>query len=159
MKAYSWQVNALWFYLRMVMSRQLDGLATETQASLRRVIAGQSDPLETEALQKILQIRSILHNSKREFDLEDYGAGSGKLPQRRTVAAIHRTSAVPHWWGVFLFRLVRELKPERVLELGANLGVSAAYIQSAMLLNGNSGHLTTIEGIRCSPRSHARRSI
>jgi len=146
MKVYSWQVDALWLYLRMVMSSQLRGLDAEAQASLKRVIEKQPDETEIEALKNIVSIRSRLHDSHQEIDLKDYGAGSGRMPSRRTVGSIHQSSAVPHWWGVFLFRLVRELRPQRVLELGTNLGVSAAYIQSAMILNGNAGRFVTIEG-------------
>jgi predicted O-methyltransferase YrrM len=146
MKVYSWQVDALWLYLRMVMSSQLHGLAAEARASLKRVLEKQPDETELKALKKIVSIRSRLHNSRQEIDLKDYGAGSGRMPKRRTVGFIHQSSAVPHWWGVFLFRLIRELRPVRVLELGSNLGVSAAYIQSALILNGNTGRFVTIEG-------------
>jgi len=145
-KVDSWQVDALWIYLRMVMSGQLHGLAQGTRAPFQRVVDNKPYPMEVEALEKILRIRDRLQNSRQEITLEDHGAGSGKLPQRRTVGSIHHSSAVPHWWGVFLFRLVRELKPKTVLELGANMGVSGAYIQSGLDLNGGPGRFTTIEG-------------
>ncbi len=145
-KADSWQVAALRLYLRTVMSGQLRGLEKEAQEPYRRVIDKTPDSREKDAFEKILQIRECLQNSRQEIVLEDYGAGA-KMPQRkRTVGSIHDSSAVPHWWGVFLFRLVRELKPKTVLELGANLGVSAAYIQSALDLNGGASRFTTIEG-------------
>lgn len=145
-KAETWQVDALRLYLRSVMARQLGGLEEEKKAAFGRVIEKRSDAAESETLERILRIRERLAKSHQAIALEDYGAGAGKSPRQRTVGSIHRTSAVPHWWGVFLFRLVRELRPGRVVELGANLGVSAAYIQSALSLNGNEGRLITVEG-------------
>ena len=47
--------------------------------------------------------------------------------------------------ALFLFRIVRFLRPFRCLELGTCLGISAAYIATALKLNG-AGHLISIEG-------------
>jgi predicted O-methyltransferase YrrM len=44
----------------------------------------------------------------------------------------------------FLYALVRLLKPERVLELGSGLGLSARFIAEALVEN-DSGWLTTLE--------------
>jgi predicted O-methyltransferase YrrM len=55
-------------------------------------------------------------------------------------------AAIPHAWGVFLFKLVRSLRPIRVLELGTSLGVSASYLQHALSLNGRASQLVTMEG-------------
>jgi predicted O-methyltransferase YrrM len=44
-----------------------------------------------------------------------------------------------------LFKLVRESRPRLCLELGTNMGISAAYQASALRLNGD-GELLTIEG-------------
>ena len=145
-KADSWEVDALRLYLRTVMSRQLRDLENGTRETFRRVIDKTPDSTEVEALEKILRIRERLQSSQREIMLEDHGAGARESKHQRTVSSIHQSSAVPHWWGVFLFRLVRELKPKTVLELGANLGVSGAYIQSALDLNGGESRFTTIEG-------------
>lgn len=141
----SWQTRALRVYLRVAMSGQARGLPAEVRGVLQRVVDYQSNEEEAQALEQIVRIRRRLYDAVREIAVEDYGAGSGKS-RLRTVRSIFRTSAIPHWWGVFLFRLVRELRPGRVLELGANLGVSGAYIKSALGLNGDSGFFTTIEG-------------
>jgi predicted O-methyltransferase YrrM len=47
--------------------------------------------------------------------------------------------------ALVLFHLMREFKPRRCLELGTNLGISAAYQAAALRLNGG-GELDTIEG-------------
>lgn len=49
------------------------------------------------------------------------------------------------FWGLFLFRLVRELEPRISIELGTSLGISAAYQSSALELN-QQGRLMTLEG-------------
>lgn len=53
--------------------------------------------------------------------------------------------SIPPGWGLFLMRLVRELKPRSCVELGTGFGVSAAYLGAGLELNG-SGRLTTLEG-------------
>jgi predicted O-methyltransferase YrrM len=49
-------------------------------------------------------------------------------------------------WGDVLFQLVRVLQPTAVLELGTCVGMSGAYLASAMRIN-NKGHLYTLEGM------------
>jgi predicted O-methyltransferase YrrM len=85
--------------------------------------------------------------------MQDYGAGTraGLLarearPDERRIAEIYRRAAATPAWGRFLFRLVRVLRPRRVLELGTNLGVSAAHLAAALALNGDGGRLVTLEG-------------
>ena len=59
--------------------------------------------------------------------------------------AIARMFSIPSTWGAFLLRLIRQLSPSSCLELGAGLGLSAAYQAAALELNG-SGSLVTLEG-------------
>lgn len=111
---------------------------------------------EKDFLRNIDGIRGQLSSCHKKLVVQDYGAGErfflsfvGKKSVKeegRTVASIYSSSAIPKHWGIFLFRLVRELKPLNVLELGTNLGVSASYIQTALDLNANGGRLVTIEG-------------
>lgn len=48
-------------------------------------------------------------------------------------------------WGELLLLLVRNLRPQTVLELGTCLGISGAYMAAGLALNGH-GRLVTIEG-------------
>lgn len=48
-------------------------------------------------------------------------------------------------WALFLLVLTRRLRPERVLELGTCLGISASYLAAGLDLNGM-GRLVTLEG-------------
>jgi predicted O-methyltransferase YrrM len=62
-----------------------------------------------------------------------------------TVAQAALWTPIPPAWGLFLMRLVRELKPRSCLELGTGIGVSAGYEAAAMELNGG-GRLITLDG-------------
>lgn len=61
---------------------------------------------------------------------------------------------------LFIFLLVREFKPRQVIELGTNLGISSAYIASALKLNGAEGKLATLEAssyrLRLAEELHRR---
>jgi predicted O-methyltransferase YrrM len=60
------------------------------------------------------------------------------------VASLATRSSKPPDAALFLFALVRRSRPDRVLELGTNLGISAAYLGAALRLNGG-GSLVTID--------------
>jgi predicted O-methyltransferase YrrM len=62
-----------------------------------------------------------------------------------TVAQASRWTPIPPVWGVFLMRLVRQLRPQSCLELGTGIGISAGYEAAALELNGV-GRLLTLDG-------------
>lgn len=43
--------------------------------------------------------------------------------------------------SLFMYLLIREFAPSRVVELGTNLGISSAYQAAALQANGNDGKL------------------
>ena len=45
-----------------------------------------------------------------------------------------------------LYSIVRAFEPRTVIELGTNIGISGAYIATALRDAGEDGHLTTLEG-------------
>jgi predicted O-methyltransferase YrrM len=102
------------------------------------------------------ELRGRLAADERKVEIEDHGAGTRGLtganhkPSHRTVSEIYGRAAATPAWGRFLFALVRELKPRTILELGTNLGVSAAHLSAGLAVNeerhGVTGQLTTIEG-------------
>ncbi|HEX6116109.1 MAG TPA: class I SAM-dependent methyltransferase [Solirubrobacterales bacterium] len=55
-----------------------------------------------------------------------------------------RWVSIPPYWGRFLFRLVRELRPRTSLELGTGFGLSALYQARALELDGDRP-LTTLD--------------
>lgn len=64
-------------------------------------------------------------------------------------AALSSKSA---FWASVLFKLVREFEPGTCLELGTNMGISAAYQASALKLIG-AGRLITLEGDEARARA------
>ncbi len=123
--------------------------------SLTAAIAHRLSSAEEAQVAAIEAIRRELRNDRQEISFVDYGAGeagSERMPQQmaagialsRTVADISR-SAKKYFWTVFFLKLIREFQPKICIELGANLGISAAYQAAALQLNG-AGRLITIEG-------------
>jgi predicted O-methyltransferase YrrM len=47
--------------------------------------------------------------------------------------------------ALLLFLLTRALRPNHVIELGTNVGISSAYIGAALKLNGRNGQLITLD--------------
>ena len=98
---------------------------------------------------RVTALRHRLAADTRELRIVDYGAGTRGLvttearPPVRRVAEVYRRAAATPGWGRFLFLLTRALKPLRVLELGTNLGVSAAHVALAL---EPGARLVSIEG-------------
>lgn len=106
-------------------------------------------------IDKIESLRKQLKSSTAEISIVDYGAGlpdsnltGVEMYQGRasttTVGTCARAST-SHYLSFLLFKLIREFKPLVCLELGTNLGISAAYQATALKLNGG-GKIVTLEG-------------
>ena len=112
---------------------------------------------EQRALRAIEQLRADLAASTREVAGFDYGAGKPSDARSREVArqGVWSTFAIGRDlilraskrapWTHLLFNLVHLLKPNRCLELGTCIGLSAAYQCTGLEMNG-SGLLVTLEG-------------
>ena len=139
-------------WLGMLVWRQRAGLGDRSD-QLRNVVSLRLDNDECIAEAFIQNIRHELYASEKTIQVTDFGAGtrgsvlsSESKPDERRIRDIYKRAAASPAWGRFLFRLVRALKPGHVLELGANLGVSALHIAAALEINKREGRLTTIEG-------------
>lgn len=98
------------------------------------------------ALRRIHEFRlGMIGDARPLRDLAEAGSGPW---DGQSLGAAAAASAPPDQ-GRLLFQLIRTLAPRRVLELGTNIGISAAYIVVAMDHAGG-GQLVTIEasGIR-----------
>lgn len=96
-------------------------------------------------------LRERLAASRETVEVVDYGAGTrGARPPVRAVSEVYRRASSGPLWGRVMTGLVRGLRPARVLELGTNLGVSAAHVSSALARTeaegGPAGRLVTLEG-------------
>lgn len=91
-------------------------------------------------------LRRRLAASEEAISVVDYGAGpkGGRKPPERSVKGMARRASTGPAWGRFLASLAERLGARRVLELGTNLGLSAAYLASG--LQGHGGTLVTLEG-------------
>jgi predicted O-methyltransferase YrrM len=123
--------------------------------ALEKTFGGGAQGEEQRWLRTIHALREKLDSDRGSIDVVDFGAGASEgrrseaemqqgVLVHTTIATCSRASK-DDFWGTLLFMLVREFKPVHALELGTNLGVSAAYQAAAMEMN-HSGELVTLEG-------------
>lgn len=113
------------------------------------------DPEESQWIQQIEDRRRFLLSNDEMIQVLDYGAGSKHHPrseaemrqgQYKTVPISKMCrSSIARWWGQFLLKLLRQFQPNISIELGACLGISAAYQTAALHLN-QQGTLLSLEG-------------
>jgi|KBSSwiStaDraftv2_1062776.scaffolds.fasta_scaffold49494_5 predicted O-methyltransferase YrrM len=103
---------------------------------------------ELEAIARIERSRATLERSPlplrrspRTFPRRPEGK---RWPSTITVGRAARYASVHEAWGRLLFALVRAASPAYVLELGTAIGISGAYISTALALDGR-GRLVTME--------------
>jgi predicted O-methyltransferase YrrM len=125
----------------------------EYQQSLAETIrkARRSDFTEEEQewIDKIESTRSGLLASDQTIKADNFlkdDAQHGKTDKSNVenVSDVCYASVSPSY-GRLLHKLVRDYTPQKCLELGTCLGISTAFISSAISLNGK-GHLVTLEG-------------
>ena len=102
-------------------------------------------PVDINDFIEIERFRKDLSKKKEKIHYKDPGAGSRiKRKSSRSIGEIVRTSSTQRKYGELLFKLVREFKPENIIELGTSLGLGSMY-----LAKGNSKVLVhTIEGVK-----------
>jgi predicted O-methyltransferase YrrM len=136
---------------RRLALRRVRRVEPPRDEDLRRILRaveltlrGELEPAERAWVHRIEGLRRRLRGSREPVTLTDFGAGPARPASLHTVGERCLSSKSP-LGALLLFRLVRELRPARCLELGTNLGISAAYQAAALLLNGG-GALHTVEG-------------
>ena len=88
-------------------------------------------------------IRKSLLQDNRMIEVQDYGAGhNGELYTKRKVSDIVRSSSKSPRYCRLLYRLVKYLQPERMIELGTAAGISAYY----QCMGNPHAELITLEG-------------
>jgi predicted O-methyltransferase YrrM len=107
--------------------------------AIRAQLAASNDVLRYEAEDRALAARAIAMSTDPQPPVlhEDHLS--------RTLGEVTRVTSAPPAWGRFLYRLVRELRPGRCLELGTSVGISGCYLGAGLSANGM-GRLITIEG-------------
>lgn len=82
---------------------------------------------------EIEELRKELKSDKRIINITDFGAGSlVNKSSRKSVAQIAAHSLKKPELAQLLFRLVKMMQPESIIELGTCLGITAVYLQKAV---------------------------
>jgi predicted O-methyltransferase YrrM len=77
-------------------------------------------------------LRGKLFNDKRIITIPDLGAGSHVNNNRqKKISDIARNALKPPKLAQLLYRLVADLKPRNIIELGTCLGITTLYLQKA----------------------------
>lgn len=93
---------------------------------------------------KFSHFHNEIKKDTRAIEIKDYGAGSKRLGNRRTVAQIYKNASCGKKYGFFIYKLTKHLKPKTILELGTSLGTTAI-----MMAEGNQkAKITTVEGCK-----------
>jgi predicted O-methyltransferase YrrM len=135
-----------------VTAEELDRLGTDPEPQARRIanavaatVADDLDPGERGWVAALESLRAAMEASDEPISVA--------LPNSRGVDkqaplgdTCRRRSKKPRW-ALLLLLLARRLRPERALELGTCLGVSAGYLAGGLHLNDR-GRLVTMEGAR-----------
>jgi len=102
-----------------------------------------TDKKQYNCYREIEAIRKQLKQDNTIIEVEDFGAGSGKIKSnQRAVKAIAASSLKQAKYAQLLFRMVQYYKPRQVLELGTSLGITTAYLANVNL----SATIYTCEG-------------
>jgi len=109
---------------------------------------GSSSSSHSPGIKAIETLRKSMLQSGNEIIRKEYGQGSNVLANRaptERVSEVCRIMSKSKSECLFLYYLIKILKPGYSIELGACLGISAAYIGVALKENNN-GRLVTLEG-------------
>ena len=93
-------------------------------------------------LRKVEEIRNIHLKSLSFIQVNDLGTGSATKPIDRRVSEIMKHYSAPKKDAFLLYRLVKNLRPANIIELGTSLGISAMYMSMA----DRNVKVVTIEG-------------
>lgn len=132
------------------------GPVLHVTTALSRAGWGDFSPEEKVCIARIEERRRVTNSSKEVVQYRDYGAGNPETGRtasemaegkviNEVVGKISRIASKSPASAALLFSLVRQQKPARCIEMGTCVGISAAYIASALRLNGH-GKLITLEG-------------
>ncbi|MGH8873908.1 MAG: O-methyltransferase, partial [Acidimicrobiia bacterium] len=139
-----------------LLARQPHPMAAPCAAALEAAARRERTAEERDWTRRIEALRRELLASQEEVALVDFGAGSPDRPRTpeemaagarvvRTIGEVCGTGSKSPLWCLVLLKLVGALGPERCVEMGTCLGISAAYQATALRLAGR-GSLVTLEG-------------
>ncbi|MCC5923330.1 MAG: class I SAM-dependent methyltransferase [Crocinitomicaceae bacterium] len=99
-------------------------------------------PISSSAQEELIAYKNDLINSTESIVIEDFGAGSRFLKDKRKISDIARISGSNMKTISLLYRLVNFYQPKRILELGTSLGIAT----NAMALAAPNASIYSVEG-------------
>ncbi len=103
----------------------------------------ETDAGYAEALGSLTVLRKELLKNRTTIEVNDLGAGPGeRIVVKRKISDIARSSTQPDKYGLLQYRLVRQVKPQTILELGTSLGFTTSLLAKAL----PETRIITIEG-------------
>jgi predicted O-methyltransferase YrrM len=138
------------------LSRERTHIAEVISRTLSATLKRSMTLEEKSWIDRIEQLRSELNTSPTQITRKDFGAGGSELSRTQlemragveiqdTLGRFSQSASKSAFWCLLLFRLIRSVQPRSCVELGAAVGISAAYQAAALKLNGH-GFLVTLEG-------------
>lgn len=97
--------------------------------------------LDVNSRKKLKELFTKLKDDNRIIEIQDFGAGSKKLGNKRKVSTILKTSSSKGKYGKLLYQMTKHYQFKNCLEFGTSLGIGTTYLH---LGNPNS-KITTIE--------------
>lgn len=93
---------------------------------------------------KIEEERTFLKKEKNLIEYIDFGAKGSSTGIRKSVkvSSIAQKSLKKAKWGRAFNRIITELKPKELIELGTSLGITTSYLAAG----SDETHITTFEG-------------
>ena len=151
-RVYRYKVNIKLSQLRNTKKLQVNKIVN----AIRDALENNLDLEEKKWVDRIEEKRRVLNSSSKKISITDFGAGKPDIARTEnemyqgftidtTVGETCRNASKPYFWSLLLFKLIREFKPSRSIELGTCLGISGAYQASAQKINKR-GRLITLEG-------------
>jgi predicted O-methyltransferase YrrM len=83
-----------------------------------------------------------LKNNKKTIRITDFGAGSKRLGNLRSIKSIFKTNTSKGKYGVLLYKIVKYYKLKNILELGTSLGIGSFHFSKA----NSYSQIITLEG-------------
>jgi len=87
------------------------------------------------------QTFKALGSNKKIINIKDFGAGSQKLGNQRSIQQIFRISSSKGHYGRILFQLSNYFQPKKILEFGTSLGIGTLHFH----LGNPTSQITTVE--------------
>jgi predicted O-methyltransferase YrrM len=79
----------------------------------------------TVELSSVVSYRKKLRSNYSAISITDFGTG---ISRSVAISHLERKVAVPHKYGKLLYSVVKQFKPETILEIGTSIGLSSSYM-------------------------------